>query len=66
MVFSFQLAILHLVMQIGTELALGNVVAGKTPGVGVEGGEIHVVEAHADVGVARGRQQIGLTLNQHG
>ena len=45
-------------MQIGRELALADVVARELARVGIEGGELHVAEAHADVAELRGGEQV--------
>jgi hypothetical protein len=53
-------------LQLGGERALGDVVTGEAPGVGVEYRQRDVLELHPDVGVPVEREELNLAGNRDG
>jgi hypothetical protein len=58
-----ELAVIHFVVQLGSELALGDVVARKLAGIGIEGGELHIAEIQRHIDVQRSAEHIHVAGN---
>jgi hypothetical protein len=56
-----ELAAIDLVVQLGRQLALGDVVAGEFSGIGIEDAQLHVAKAQVKVGVQRSAQHVDFT-----
>jgi len=60
-----ELAIVDLVVDVNGQLALLDLVAGKSTGVGCCARELHAAEAHVQIAVRGGRQRIHLPPDMH-